>query len=348
MYWKAITFDKRIFAGIAAAAALLIVFPNLHFRMSDYVLSVMTQALLFIYLANSWNILSGLTGMFSMGHAAFFGVGAYACAIMTVQMDLPGLGLVPKYLLGILVGIICSALLSLIVAYIATKLKGLFFAMTTLAMAEVLRTFALQARITNGNIGIIIPPALSVGAKNSYYIILAMCALAFMFTWYLKHCRIGRMFISIRENENLAASLGVNITKWIYISVMISAVFASLGGAYYPLYLSHIEPTSTFDYAITMQMMIVCIAGGRGSVLGPVIGGVVILINEVIRSTLTKLSSGATSYASIAGLFYGLVLLMIVLFLSDGLISVPSRFRAWKKSREAKRREIAADAAGAQ
>jgi branched-chain amino acid transport system permease protein len=338
MHWKAITFDKRTIAIVAVVVAALAIFPSLSFQMADYVLSVMTQALLFVYLANSWNIISGLTGMFSMGHAAFFGAGAYACAIMTVQVDMPGVDIVTKYIWGVIIGIIVSALLGALVAYIATKLKGLFFAMTTLAMAEILRTFALQSSITNGNIGIIIPPSLSPGAKTSYYIILCMCVIAFLFTWYLKHCRFGRMFIAIRENENLAASLGVNISKWTYVSVIISAVLAALGGAYYPLYLSHIEPTSTFDYSITMQMMIVCIAGGRGSVLGPMVGGVVILLNEIIRSVLTKLSSGATSYAVIAGVLYGIVLLMIVLFLSGGLISIPSKFGAWKAKRSAVRR----------
>jgi branched-chain amino acid transport system permease protein len=335
MYWESVKFDKRTITAAAVIAVALIIYPNIQFNMSGYILSVMTQALLFIYLANSWNILSGLTGMFSLGHAAFFGIGAYSCAIAMVQIKaLSGMGLITRYVIGIIIGIICSGIFSLVIAYIATKLKGLFFAMTTLALAEVLRTFALQANITNGNIGIIVPKEFSVSPIASYYIILVMCGLAFLFTWFLKNSRIGRMFISIRENENLAASLGVNITKWIYVSVFISATLACLGGAYYPLYLSHIEPTSTFDYAITMQMIIVCIAGGRGTVPGPLIGGIVVLLNEGIRAVLTKFSSGATSFASLAGIFYGVMLLLIVLFLSDGLIALPAKFRASKEKRE--------------
>jgi len=344
VYLKAVTFNKKLIITICVVAVMLLVFPHIQFGLSDYVLSVLTQALLFIYLANSWNILSGFTGMFSLGHASFFGIGAYACAIMTVQVALPGLGDVQRYMLGIAAGIVLSMILAFVVGWIATKLKGLFFAMTTLAMAEVLRTFSLQAKFTNGNLGIIIPPSLSVGPMASYYIILAMCGLAFLFTWHLKNSRTGRMLISIRENENLAASLGVNVTKWIYVSVFISALLATLGGAYYPLYLSHIEPTATFDYSITMQMMIVCIAGGKGSVLGPVLGGVAILLNEAIRATLTKFSGGATSYASIAGLLYGIVLLLIILFMPDGLISLRSSIRKFRDDRRKKQKEALAKA----
>lgn len=341
MYLKAYKVNKQLILGLGVLLVLLIIFPNLNFPRSSYILSVATQTLLFVYLANSWNILSGFTGLFSLGHASFFGLGAYACAIMMVQVDLPGMPLIGKYLLGILVGIVCSLAFGALVSYIATRLKGMFFSMTTLAMCEVLRTFALQSNLTNGNIGIIIPPQFSVGPKGSFYIILAMCCLAFLLTWYLKNTRTGRMMIAIRENESLAASLGVNLNKWIYIAVFISAVLASLGGAYYPLYLSHIEPTSTFDYAITMQMMIVCIAGGKGHVLGPAVGGIAVILNEFIRSNLTKMSSGATSFASIAGLLYGLILLLIILFMPGGLISLPDSYRAWKEKKRLKQEEKA-------
>ena len=311
------------------------VFPLLPIPMYGYILSIVTQALLFVYLANSFNILSGFTGLFSMGHAAFFGIGAYGTALMLTTFYNPSLGLVPSYIIGLLLGVVLSIVLGLIVAWIATKLKGLFFSLATLAMCEVLRNFALQwTHVTGGQMGRVIPKELAVGPKTSYYIILIMCVVAFLLTFLLKNSKPGRMFLAIRENEALAASLGVNLKKWIYVAVLISAVLAALGGAYYPFYLSHIEPTGTFDYAVTMSIIIVCIAGGSGTVMGPVFGGVVILINEAARAILTNISSGATSFASLAGLLYGIILLLIILFMPGGIISLKDVIAEKKAKRQ--------------
>ena len=318
--------------AIAIVAAVGIVFPLMPIPMYNYVLSIVTQALLFVYLANSFNILSGLTGLFSLGHAAFFGIGAYGIALMLSTFYNPQLGIVGSYIVGLLLGIVLGAILGLIVAWIATKLKGLVFSMATLALCEVLRNFALQwTSITGGTLGRVIPKELSVSAKTSYYMILVLCAFGFLITFLLKNSKPGRMFMAIRENEELAASLGVNIKKWIYVSVVISAILAVLGGAYYPFYVSHVEPTGTFAYSVTMSIIIVCVAGGSGTVFGPLLGGIIVLINETARAVLTSASSGSTAFASIAGILYGVVLLLIIQFLPGGMASFKD---IWQSRRE--------------
>lgn len=312
--------------GMISAGIVLIVglvFPLLPIPMYGYIISIVTQALLFVYLANSFNIISGLTGLFSMGHAAFFGVGAYGVALMMTTFYSESLGIAGSYAVGLLLGVVVAVVLGLIVAWIATKLKGLFFSMATLALCEVLRNLVLQwTPVTGGQMGRVIPKELSIGAKNSYYIILVMCVVGFLITYLLKNSKPGRMFMAIRENEALAASLGVNLKKWIYVAVVISAVLAALGGAYYPFYLSHIEPTGTFDYAVTMSIIIVCIAGGSGSVPGPLLGGIVVLLNEAVRAVLTSVSGGATSFASLSGIIYGGILLLIIQFIPGGIVSI--------------------------
>lgn len=317
--------QKNKKGGIAVGIVLIIalIFPLLPIPMYGYILSIVTQALLFVYLANSFNIISGFTGLFSMGHAAFFGVGAYGVALMMTTFYHPALGLAGSYVVGLLLGIGLAVVLGFVVAWIATKLKGLFFSLATLALCEVLRNFALQwTPVTGGQMGRVMPKEMSIGATKAYYIIVILCAVAFLITFLLKNSKPGRMFLAIRENQALAASLGVNLKKWTYVAVIISAVLAAVGGAYYPFYLSHIEPTGTLDYAVTMSIIIVCIAGGSGTVMGPLLGGVVVLLNEAVRAILTNVSSGATSFASLAGLLYGVILFLIIQFMPGGIISL--------------------------
>lgn len=315
--------SKKTKLAVAVVLLIGILFPILPFPMHGYILSVATQSLLFIYLANSFNIISGFTGMFSMGHAAFLGIGAYSIALSLTTFYHPALGLVGSYIAGLLIGVVVGLIMGLIVAWIATKLKGIVFSMATLAMCEMLRNLALQwTQITGGTLGLVIPKELAIGPTKAYYIILAMCAIGFLITFLLKNSKPGRMFLAIRENEALAASLGVNVKKWIYVSMAISSVLAVLAGAYYPFYLSHIEPTGTFDFSVTLSIIIVCVAGGSGKVVGPLVGGLFIIINEAARSILTSISSGATSFASMAGILYGIVLLLIIQFLPGGVISL--------------------------
>jgi branched-chain amino acid transport system permease protein len=314
---------KSTMVVVAVLLIIGLVFPMLPIPMYGYIVSIIIQALLFVYLANSFNIISGLTGLFSMGHAAFFGVGAYGVALMLTTFYNESLGIAGSYVVGLLLGVVVAVLLGLVVAWIATKLKGLFFSMATLALCEVLRNFALQwTSVTGGQMGRVIPKELSIGSTAAYYIILIMCVVGFFITFLLKNSKPGRMFMAIRENEALAASLGVNLKKWTYVAVIISSILGALGGAFYPFYLSHIEPTGTFDYAVTMSIIIVCIAGGSGTVLGPLLGGIVVLINESTRAILTNVSSGATSFASLSGIIYGLILLLIIQIIPGGLISI--------------------------
>lgn len=329
--------SKKQTIVVAVLLVLGIIFPLLPIPMYGYILSVVTQALLFVYLANSFNIISGFTGLFSMGHAAFFGVGAYGVALMMTTFYRESLGLAGSYVVGLLLGVVLAVILGFVVAWIATKLKGLVFSMATLALCEMLRNFALQwTPVTGGSMGRIMPKELSISNTAAYYIILAMCVVGFIITSLLKNSKPGRMFMSIRENEALAASLGVNVKKWIFVAVIISAILAALGGAYYPFYLSHIEPTGTFDYAVTMSIIIVCVAGGSGKVFGPLVGGVVIIINEAVRSILTNISSGATSFASMAGVLYGLILLLIIQFIPGGIISIKDMIAQKKEGKKLK------------
>jgi branched-chain amino acid transport system permease protein len=304
--------------GLLAAA---VIFPFVFH--SSFAVNFGVMALFYAFIGQSWNISGGFAGQLSFGHVAFFGVGAYAAAIVQMRWGLsPWLGLPAGALAGAVVGGIIGVL------SFRVGLKGSYFALITLAFAEVLRILSNSVDITGGGLGMLIP--MKAGAANFqfperigfYFVILALTAASVALALWLKRSRFGARLAAIRENEDAAKALGINVfTEKVKILVLSGAI-CGIGGCFFTQYYLYIDPSIVFGMDKSVEMLLVSMIGGAGTVYGPLIGALLLAgLNEATRSL--------TSVQGLSLVLYGALLVVIIAFLPNGLIAL---FKKKKKS----------------
>ncbi|GHV46256.1 branched-chain amino acid ABC transporter permease [Synergistales bacterium] len=262
----------------------------------------------YIALAQTWNILSGLTGMFSLGHAAFYGLGGYGVAVAMVKLQFS-----PWF--GLMMGILLAAFFGMMIGFISSRLTGFFFTISTIALSQVIHTVALQwAPVTNGVNGLKIFRPI-IPRIYFFYAAIMMAVIVSTFFFCLRRSRTGSMFVAIRENAHLARSLGVNIIMYKTISSVLSASIAAVVGAFMIYYIQVASP-SDLSAIVSDKIIMVTIIGGMGYAWGPVLGSVLILFEEIIRGTL------GSRYAPLATALYGVVLIAFMLFRPNGIVSI--------------------------
>jgi branched-chain amino acid transport system permease protein len=259
------------------------------------------NVLLLATLAQGWNIIGGYTGYPSFGNSVFYGLGAYGVAIAMVQYHLPfWVGM----LLGLGLGVVFAGLLGLAVL----RLKGHYFAICTLGLALVMTAIVSNLEIAGSNIGLVLP--LLRSEVLFYELALGLLVLATLTIFWLSRSRFGLGLIAIRENEEGAAVIGVNTTLYKVLAFMLSAAFTALAGGIYAYYITFIDPVGVFDIGLNVKMIIMAVFGGPGSVLGPVVGAFILsAISEVL----------ATKVTSIASMFFGIVIVIAVMFMPRGI-----------------------------
>jgi branched-chain amino acid transport system permease protein len=259
------------------------------------------SVLLLATLAQGWNIIGGYAGYPSFGNSVFYGLGAYGVAIAMVQYQLPfWVGM----LLGVGLGVGFAGLLGLAVL----RLKGHYFAICTLGLALVMTAIVSNLEIAGGNIGLVLP--LLRGEVLFYELALGLLVLATLAVFWLSRSRFGLGLIAIRENEEGAAVMGVNTTLYKVLAFMLSAAFTAAAGGIYAYYITFIDPAGVFDVVLNVKMIIMAVFGGPGSVLGPVLGALILsVISEVL----------ATKVTSIASMFFGIVIVVAVVFMPRGI-----------------------------
>ena len=300
--------------GALAVIALLVAPPLL----PKYPLEILISVLFFAYLGLAWNILGGYAGQFSFGHAAFFGIGAYTSTLLLLRG-----GVTPW--LGMIAGGVLAAGFGLFEGYLSFRygLRGPYFSLVTLAFAEMLRVVSVNAKAVGASIGLVIPtgiaaPAMFVfaGKLSYYYVILAMTAAALVITRALARSRLGYALIAVRENEDAAEAAGVNALGVKLAAMALSSFLTAFGGTFYAQYFAYIDPTITFGPAISIQGLLPAIVGGAGTVLGPLLGSFVLTpISELTRAALRG-RAGADI------MLYGLILILVISFLPQGLMGL--------------------------
>lgn len=302
---------EKALAGLAVAA--LVAAPPF---LPKYPLEILISVLFFAYLGLAWNILGGYAGQFSFGHAAFFGIGAYTSTLLFLRA-----GLSPW--LGMLAGGVLAAGFGLFEGYLSFRygLRGPYFSLVTLAFAEMLRVVAVNLKVVGASIGLVIPtsaaaPALFVFAHKLpyYYVILALTAGALLLTRVLARTRLGYALVAVRENEDAAEAAGVNALGAKLSAMALSAFLTALGGTFYAQYFAYIDPTITFGPGISIQGLLPAIVGGAGTVLGPLLGAFVLTPVSELTRALLRGRAGADI------MLYGLVLMLVISFLPQGLI----------------------------
>ena len=305
-----------------AAFAVLTALPLLPW-MSKYYLLLAFDALLFGAVAMSLDLLMGYTGLVSFGHAAFFGLGAYATAVLLER------GVLSLWLcLGLAAAVV--GLYALAVSYFATIRRGIYFALLTLIFAEVVYTIFRYTQTFGGSDGIQgLPspealPGVALGSPMQlYYLVVAYLFLAYLACRVVVRSHFGRVLVAIRENEDRARFLGYNVQRYKMGVCLISAVLTGLAGALYPGRSAYATP-DLLHWSISGEFLIMVMIGGLGTLVGPAMGGMF----------FTILQEKVSSYVQWYNIVIGLVLVLIVLFVPRGLLGLRHALRG-RPGREA-------------
>jgi branched-chain amino acid transport system permease protein len=292
-----------------AAGGTLIILAAVPWIASPTLIQFGISTLLLATLAQSWNIIGGYAGYASFGNSVFYGLGSYGTAIAMVQWHLPfGAGLA----LGAVLAVAFAVLLGLPVL----RLRGHYFAIATLALAEVMIAIFSNLDIAGRNIGLVLP--LLRGDALFYELSLGLLALTTLAIAWIARSRFGFGLISIRENEEAAAVMGVNTTLYKVLAFALSGFFCALAGGIHAYWITFLDPVSAFDIGLNVKMIIMSVFGGPGSILGPVVGA-------LLLSAISEMLS--TEISNLAGLFFGAVIVVAVVFMPRGLADLGRRYK---------------------
>jgi branched-chain amino acid transport system permease protein len=287
---------------------------------SGYLINLLIMTLYLALLAQSWNILGGFGGQFSFGHAVFFGTGAYAMSVLQVKFGWNAWTALPvALLLGAAVGLLIGAL------SFRYGLKGSYFALVTLAFAEVFRILANTFEFTGAGVGLQIPLKDSAadfqfaGKTGFLYTILAFAVASLVIAAWLKRSRFGAWLQALRDSEDSAAALGVNVLRVKLGAIAVSGALMSAGGAFYVQYFRYIDPHLAYGPSISVEALLAAIVGGMGTVYGPLLGAAALAaLGEATRSLMAD-APGANL------IVYGVLLVAIVMFMPRGIMGLLGR-----------------------
>ena len=297
--------------------ALAVVFPFVF--STPFMVNFGVLALFYAFIGQSWNIAGGFAGQLSFGHVVFFGAGAYASTILQLRFGMnPWLGLPASAIAGGIVGGIIGFL------SFRAGLKGSYFALITLAFAEVLRILVNSVEFTGGGLGLLIPA--KIGADNFqfserigfYFVILSLTVLSVAIAVWLKHSRFGAQLAAIRENEDAAMALGINVFNEKVKVMVLSGALCGIGGSFFAQYFLYIDPTIVFGVDKSVEMLLVSMIGGAGTVYGPLIGA-------VLLAGVSDATRVLTNVQGLSLVLYGTLLVIIIAFLPNGLIDLFKR-----------------------
>ena len=284
---------------------------------SGVALNFVMMALYAALLAQAWNVLGGFGGQFSFGHALFFGTGAYVQAIAQVQF-----GVNPW--LALLLAVVAAAVVGTFVGALSFRygLKGSYFALVTLAFAEVFRILALSVPFTGAGSGLMVPlkesfANMQFGSRKGYlYLVLGMVAVALLVTWWLKRSRFGAYLQAVRDNEEAAQAVGVNPFRVKLGAIALSAALMGSAGAFYVQVFQYIDPAIAYGPGVSVEALVAAIVGGLGTLWGPILGAAALhLLADLTRNLFGQLPG-------INMVIYGVVLVGIVMFLPRGIAGV--------------------------
>lgn len=312
---------SNIFIALGLLTAMLAPFGI----SSKFQLDVLTLIFFTAYLGQSWNILGGYAGQFSFGGVMFFGTGAYTSSILLSSFGLPPI-------IGIFAAIFMGALLGLVVGYLSFRsgLRGSYFALITLAFAELLRVLANSVEFTGGGVGLFLTYAPGLynlqftSPTGFYYFSLILLVISLAIAIWLERSRFGAQLVAIRENEDAAEALGVDTLKCKIYAIMIMGGMGGAAGTFYAQKYLYIDPPISYSIALSVEMLLVTIVGGMGTVFGPLIGSFVLhTVNEIARHFI--------STPGLSLIVYGFILIVIISYLPNGLVGL---FRKTRKNKE--------------
>jgi len=272
--------------------------------LSPFLVQFLINLFMLAALAESWNIIGGFTGYASFGNVAFFGIGAYTTGVLLTAGGLP-------FALALPAGGLLAMVFGGLVGMPILRLKGHYFGIATLGVAEATREIVYNLEITGGGTGLTMP--ITKSPLPFFYLMLGILVAATAVNWWLSASRFGYGLIAIREDEDAAAAMGINTALYKTIAFAVSGAFAGLAGGVFAYWITFIDPDAVFRVLTTIQLIIMAVFGGMGTVVGPLLGALVLTsISEIL----------STQLVSLAELFNGLIVILVVLFMPKGLAEV--------------------------
>jgi branched-chain amino acid transport system permease protein len=296
-------------AALAAGVLAVVLLAAAPLVLNGYLVNLIYVTLLSVALAYGWNIISGYAGYFSFGQIAFFGLGSYTTALLVVDLHW-------YWMLAALAGGAVSLALAIPLGYVMLRLRGPFFAMGMFGMAQMVRVLVTAIPATGSGAGLYLPPG--SGITEVYYWTLAICLGAFALTVWIDRSAFGLRLQALREDEQVAATLGVGTTSAKLTAFGLSALIPGLLGGGWSLYLTYIEPDAVFSSRLDLQSIVMTVLGGLGTVWGPLVGGV--LMTQVAEALWARFPQ---AYLMI----FGGLLVLLLIALPRGIVpAVAARF----------------------
>jgi branched-chain amino acid transport system permease protein len=291
---------------VAAVVALVLSMLVPMVVQTDYKLQVLFRIYLFASLGLAWNLVGGYAGQLSLGHAAYFGAGAYGLALFSGK-----LGMSPW--LAVLVGVAGALACALLIGGVSFRLRGPYFALSTIAFAEILRLAAKNLPgLTGGDVGVPVPALFHGNVNRSFYwAAVTLASLGFALTVIISRARFGYYLMAIREDEDTALSVGIGAARNKLAALLISAALTAVAGALYASIFLFIVPDQVLALDVSNEIAIIAMLGGAGTVLGPIVGSVVLeTASEIFKNTFKEAHQ----------LIFGVLLVVVVLFLPGGIM----------------------------
>lgn len=309
----------KIAGGLVVLAAL-VAFPLVFTK--PFPRHVMIMIFLYAMLAQAWNVLAGYCGQISLGHAVFFGAGAYTSTVLVTRF-----GVTPWA--GMLAGALLAVLLSQAIGYPVFRLRGHYFAIATIAVGEIVQTLVISWDWVGGARGLFVPIVrpdsfrsfqFHQSKQTYYYIALGLLLLALVITRRMEGSRTGYYFRAIREDQDAAASLGIPVARYKQRAMALSAGLTALGGTFYAQYILFIDPESVLPLSLSILICLVAVLGGVGTLWGPLIGAAIL----IPLGEWTRVALGGTGKA-IDLLVYGALIMLVSVIQPGGIMALAQR-----------------------
>jgi branched-chain amino acid transport system permease protein len=308
---------RAIATGLVLTALLAVLPP----WMSPYNVSMLLTIFMYVALAGSWNLFSGMTGYVSLGHGLFFGIGAYSFAVATAVFNLPAV-------MGLVLAVVVPGIAGFVIglALLTTRIRIAYFAVVMLGLNEITKTIVANMKSIGSSYGLTLP-----GLPNryvTYYILLALAAVVTAVAYFVQQSRWGYGLKALLADEVAAEMTGVHTVAHKLAMFVLSAIFIGLTGAVIAWNWSYVDPYMAFDLTVSFDMLVMAMFGGFGTVAGPVLGATLMsLVKEVL----------STSWPNFQPIIFGVLVIILILWCPGGIIQAfevaQAKLRIWVSSR---------------
>ena len=297
---------------------LLIILPTVITQ--QYILHIMIMVFIYAILGGAWNILSGYAGQISLGNAMFFGLGGYTSSILLINFNI-------NPWIGMIIGGLFAVTLGLFLGLPLFRLRNKYFVIATLAAGEIMRTIFLNWKYAKMARGIELPlvpdsfknMSFSYNKDGFYFISLTILIFCTFLVFIITKTKLGYYFKTIKENEDAARSIGINVVQYKLVAISITAFFTAIAGTIYIQYFLYIDPAMVFSLSLSVKIVLVCALGGAATIFGPILGAFILIpLTEITRIVL------GGSGLSFDLLLYSVIIILIALFRPEGLITILS------------------------